>query len=135
MQKLKFPPGMKNSLLNNVGLALLRIGVSLMMILGHGLGKFQNLIAGNFEFPNPIGIGSTPSLFLAVIGEFIAPILILIGYKTRLAAIPAAITMAVAFFAVHINDPFKVQEKALYYLLAFVVIALVGPGKYSLDKK
>ncbi len=135
MQKLKFPPGMKNSLLNNVGLALLRVGVSLMMIFGHGLGKFQNLIAGNFEFPNPIGIGSTPSLFLAVIGEFIAPILILIGYKTRLAAIPAAITMAVAYFAVHLNDPFKVQEKALYYLLAFVVIALVGPGKYSLDKK
>ncbi|WP_350288419.1 DoxX family protein [uncultured Croceitalea sp.] len=126
---------MKNSLLNNVGLALLRVGVSLMMIFGHGLGKFQNLIAGNFEFPNPIGIGSTPSLFLAVIGEFIAPILILIGYKTRLAAIPAAITMAVAYFAVHLNDPFKVQEKALYYLLAFVVIALVGPGKYSLDKK
>ncbi len=135
MRKLKFPPGMKNSLLNNVGLALLRVGVSLMMIFGHGLGKFQNLIAGNFEFPNPIGIGSTPSLFLAVIGEFIAPILILIGYKTRLAAIPAAITMAVAYFAVHLNDPFKVQEKALYYLLAFVVIALVGPGKYSLDKK
>jgi putative oxidoreductase len=126
---------MKKSLLTDLGLALLRIGVSLMMIFGHGLSKFQNLIAGNFEFPNPLGIGSTPSLFLAVIGEFIAPILILIGYKTRLASIPAAVTMAVAFFVVHISDPFKVQEKALFYLLAFVVIALVGPGKYSLDRK
>jgi len=85
---------MKTSFLTNIGLALLRIGVSLMMIFGHGLGKFQKLIAGNFEFPNPLGIGSTPSLFLAVMGEFIAPILIIIGYKTRLASIPAAITMA-----------------------------------------
>ena len=126
---------MKKSLLTDFGLALLRIGISLMMIFGHGLGKFQKLIAGNFEFPNPIGIGSTPSLFLAVMGEFIAPILIIIGYKTRLASIPAAITMAVAYFAVHFSDPFKAQEKALLYLLVFVVIGLVGPGKYSLDKK
>ncbi|GMN08978.1 DoxX family protein [Croceitalea sp. MTPC9] len=126
---------MKKSLLTDLGLAILRVGISLMMIFGHGLGKFQNLIAGNFEFPNPIGIGSTPSLFLAVIGEFIAPILILVGYKTRLAAIPAALTMAVAFFAVHISDPFKVQEKALLYLLVFIVIVFVGPGKFSVDKK
>lgn len=126
---------MKTSFLTNIGLALLRIGVSLMMIFGHGLGKFQKLIAGDFEFANPLGIGATPSLFLAVMGEFIAPILIIIGYKTRLASIPAAITMAVAYFAVHFSDPFKAQEKALLYLLAFVVIGLVGPGKYSLDKK
>ncbi|WP_394971771.1 DoxX family protein [uncultured Croceitalea sp.] len=126
---------MKKSLLTDIGLALLRIGVSSMMIFGHGLSKFQNLVAGNFEFPNPLGIGATPSLFLAVIGEFIAPILILVGYKTRLASIPAAITMAVAFFAVHIADPFKIQEKALFYLLAFTVIALLGPGKYSIDRK
>ena len=126
---------MKKSFLNDIGLALFRVGISLMMIFGHGLGKFQKLITGNFEFPNPIGIGSTPSLFLAVIGEFVAPILIIIGFKTRLAAIPAAITMAVAFFAVHISDPFKAQEKALLYLLAFTIIALLGPGKYSLDRK
>lgn len=126
---------MNKSFLTNVGLALFRIGISLMMIFGHGLDKFQNLIAGNFEFPDPLGIGSTSSLFLAVIGEFIAPIFIIIGYKTRLAAIPAAITMAVAFLVVHISDPFKVQEKALLYLLAFVVIALVGPGRFGIGRK
>lgn len=125
---------MKNSLLTNIGLAVLRIAPSLMM-LTHGYPKFQKLISGNMEFADPIGIGSGPSLFLAVIGEFLAPILIIIGYKTKFATIPALITMLVAAILVHGADPFKTQEKAWLYAVIFAVILLVGPGKYSLDKK
>jgi putative oxidoreductase len=125
---------MKNSLLKDIGLAFFRIAVSAMMLF-HGLPKFQKLIAGNFEFGNPLGIGAAPSLFLAVIGEFVCPILIIIGFKTRWAAIPAAITMLVAAVIVHGEDPFGTKEKALFYLVAFVTIALLGPGKFSIDKK
>ncbi len=125
---------MNNSILRNIGLAILRILPSLMM-LTHGYPKFQKLISGNFEFGDPLGIGAAPSLFLAVIGEFVAPILIIIGFKTRLVAIPAAITMIVAAFIVHGEDPFATKEKALLYLVFFVVIILLGPGKYSIDKK
>ena len=125
---------MKNSLLSNIGLAFFRIAVSIMMIT-HGLPKFQKLIAGNFEFGNPIGIGAAPSLFLAVLGEFICPLLIILGYKTRLVAIPTAITMAVAAFIAHGADPFATKEKALFYLISFITISMVGPGKFSLDKK
>jgi putative oxidoreductase len=125
---------MKNSLAKDIGLAFFRIAVSAMMLF-HGLPKFQKLIAGNFEFGNPLGIGAAPSLFLAVIGEFVCPILIIIGFKTRWAAIPAAITMLVAAVIVHGEDPFGTKEKALFYLVAFVTIALLGPGKFSIDKK
>lgn len=125
---------MKNPLIKDIGLAFFRIAVSAMM-LTHGLPKFQKLISGNFEFGDPIGIGATPSLFLAVIGEFICPILIILGFKTRLMAIPTAITMAVAAFIVHGGDDFGTKEKALFYLVAFVTIILVGPGKFSVDKK
>jgi len=125
---------MKNSLQNNIGLALLRIGASGLM-LTHGIPKFQKLVSGNLEFGDPIGIGSTPSLFLAIIGEFICPLLVIIGFKTRWSAMPTVITMAVAAFIVHGADPFKDKEKALLYLILFVVIILLGPGKYSIDKK
>jgi len=124
---------MKNPLLKDVGLAFFRITVSAMM-LTNGLPKFQKLISGNFEFGDPIGIDAAPSLFLAVVGEFICPILIIIGLKTRLAAIPAAITMAVAAFIAHGADDFGTKEKALFYLVAFITIALVGPGKFGVDK-
>jgi len=125
---------MNNSILRDIGLALLRILPSIMM-LTHGYPKFQKLISGNFEFGDPLGIGTTPSLFLAVIGEFVVPILLIIGFKTRLVAIPAAITMFVAAFIVHGEDTFETKEKALLYLVFFVVIILLGPGKYSIDKK
>ena len=125
---------MKNSLQNNLGLALLRISASAMM-LTHGYPKFQKLLSGDFEFGDPIGLGPSPSLFLAIIGEFICPILVLIGFKTRWAAIPTVITMAVAAFVVHANEPYDEKEKALLYLVMFLVIVLLGPGKYSLDKK
>jgi putative oxidoreductase len=117
-----------------IGLLLLRLGFSGLM-LTHGIPKLMNLVEGNLEFSDPLGIGAVPSLILTVIGEVVCPILIIIGYKTRLAAIPAAITMAVAAFMVHGADPIGTKEKALLYLFAFVIIALTGPGKYSVDKK
>ncbi|MEM0931631.1 MAG: DoxX family protein [Bacteroidota bacterium] len=125
---------MKNNLLVHLGLAILRILPSGFM-LTHGIPKFQNLISGNTEFPNPLGIGSAPTLFLTVIGEMICPILLIIGLKTRWAAVPAAITMAVAAFVVHGGDPFAKKELALLYFTCFVVVFLLGPGKYSIDKK
>ncbi|MFH6603975.1 DoxX family protein [Maribacter algicola] len=126
---------MKNTLLKDIGLALLRVGAS-AMLLTHGIPKFQKLVGGGeIEFGDPIGIGPAPSLFLAVLGEFICPILIIIGFKTRWAAIPSAITMATAAFIVHKADPFGTKEKALLFLLMFIVILLLGPGRYSIDKK
>ncbi len=119
---------------NDLGLAILRIAPSALMLF-HGIPKFQKLIGGDFSFADPIGIGETPSLFLAVIAEFVCPILIIIGYKTRWSTIPLIITMAVAAVIVHGADPFDVKEKALVYLFWFIGILFVGPGKYSLDRK
>ncbi|WFO16734.1 DoxX family protein [Cellulophaga baltica 4] len=105
------------------------------MMITHGILKFQKLIAGNIKFQDPIGIGEAPSLFLAVIGELVCPILIILGFKTRWAALPAAITMGVAAFIAHGSAPLAKKELALLYLTFFVVIMFVGPGKYSFDRK
>lgn len=124
---------MPNAVLRDVGLLLLRIGASVTMMT-HGYGKLQMLINGD-EFGDPLGLGATPSLFLATIGEFVCPILVIFGFKTRWAAIPTAATMAVAFFIVHASDPFQRKELPLLYLIVFVSIILLGPGKYSADRK
>ena len=117
----------------HAGLLVLRLGMSGLM-LTHGLPKFMNLVQGNMDFPDPIGLGSTLSLILTVIGEAICPLLIIIGFKTRLASIPTIITMAVAVFVVHGADPIATKEKALLYLVGFIVIALTGAGKFSVDR-
>lgn len=99
----------------------------------HGYPKFLKLVAGNMSFPDPLGIGEPASLILTVFGEFIAPIFILVGFKTRFAAIPPAIAMGVAVFIMHGADPFSKQEHAFLYFAAFIAIALLGAGKFSLD--
>ena len=115
------------------GLLLMRGFFSLGMMT-HGYGKFLKVIQGDFEFGDPIGIGPTLSLILTVIAEFIAPILIILGWKTRMASLFPTITMIVAFFIVHDGDPFSRREKAFVYLIAFLTLYFTGPGKYSLDK-
>jgi len=118
----------------HLGLLILRIGFSIGLMT-HGYGKFIRVFQGNFKFGDPIGIGSTPSLILTAFGEFIAPIFIIIGWKTRLFSFFPAITMLVAFLIAHDGDPFSRKEKALMYLIAFVALIFTGHGKYALGKE
>ena len=118
----------------NLGLLILRLGFSIGMMT-HGYGKFLKVLRQNFKFSDPIGIGTTPSLILASFGEFIAPIFIIIGWKTRLFSIFPTFTMLVAFGIAHDGDPFSKKEKSLMYLIAFIVICFMGPGKYSIDRQ
>ncbi|RLD19219.1 MAG: DoxX family protein [Bacteroidetes bacterium] len=123
---------MNNKLLSNIGLLILRVAMA-ASLMTHGYPKFLKLVAGNMSFPDPLGIGEPASLILTVFGEFIAPIFILVGFKTRFAAIPPAIAMGVAVFIMHGADPFSKQEHAFLYFAAFIAIALLGAGKFSLD--
>lgn len=116
----------------DIGLLVLRVGFCVMM-LTHGIPKFQSLFLGPIKFADPIGLGQPLSLSLAIIGEAVAPLLVLIGFKTRWATLPTIITMLVAGFVVHVSDPIGVKEKSILYLIGFVAIFLMGPGKFSID--
>ena len=119
---------------SDLGKFILRISFSLMM-LTHGISKVDRLFADEIKFSDPIGIGSFLSLILIAFAEFVAPIFILIGFKTRWFSIFPVIAMAVAAFISHWEDPFSRKEKALLFMFGFLVIAMIGPGKYSIDKK
>lgn len=125
---------MKNSSRYNFALLFLRVAFSGMM-LTHGIPKLLKLVAGDLAFADPIGIGAPASLILALLCEVVFPILIIVGYKTRLASIPVIITMLIAVFVHHANDALGIKEKAVLYLIGFITIALLGAGKYSVDKK
>ena len=122
---------MKNNL-NNLALLILRIGFG-GFLLTHGIPKFKYLFESPIKFADPIGLGDTATLILALIGEVVAPIFIIIGFKTKWAAILSAITMAVAAFIVHAKDDLATKEHAILFLIAFVVIFLTGAGNYSID--
>src|SRR5699024_5917986 len=122
------------TIMRDIGLLLLRIGMSGAMIWGHGYGKFMKVISGDMAFMDLVGIGATPTLIFATLAEFIAPILVIFGFKTRIATILLILTMFVAGFVVHASDPFASKEMSLLYLVGFASIALIGPGRYSIDR-
>ena len=117
----------------DLGLLILRLFAGGAMIT-HGYPKFQKILAGNFQFGDPLGVGPEVSLILTVFAELICSVLVIIGITTRLAVIPLIITMAVAFIMVHGTDDFKIRELAFLYLGIFISLFFTGPGKFSADR-
>jgi putative oxidoreductase len=118
----------------NIGLFILRVSLGLMMISMHGWGKLMNFGAKSATFPDVIGLGTQVSLSLAVFSEFFCSIFLIAGLLTRWASLPLIATMGVAAFIHHASDPFQVKEKAILYLVGFVVLFFTGAGEYSIDK-
>lgn len=119
----------------HIGKLILRVTFSVLIIWLHGFPKIQNLMTDEPQFPSIFGMGVVISLILAIIAETVFPFLVIIGYKTRLATIPIIITMLVAAFVYHAQDPMSVKEKPLLFLFGFIAVAFLGAGKYSIDKK
>ena len=112
---------------------ILRLLLGLLM-LNHGYPKLMEFFSGEeIKFANPIFIGMTGSLALAVFAEFFCSILIAIGLWTRLALIPLMITMFVAVSIIHLNDPMDKKEHALLFLLPYIALFLLGSGRFSVD--
>lgn len=121
--------------MNELALLFLRTISSAFMLFAHGLPKLNRLFSsGEISFADPLGIGTVPSLALAVFSEFLCSILVIAGFLTRASLIPLIITMFVAGFIHHAEDPFAQKEKALLFLLIYTFLFITGPGKYSLSR-
>ncbi len=104
-------------------------------MMTHGLQKLDMLMEdGPVKFADPIGVGEQLSLILTVFAELICSFLIIMGFATRLAAIPLIITMLVILFVVHANDPFDNKELPGLYLAVYILLLVVGSGRFSVDR-
>lgn len=117
----------------SVAILVLRLTVGTFMFT-HGLGKFWMFFSNEpIMFADPIGLGFTATLVLAVFAEMICSVLLILGVATRWSAVPLLVTMLIAGLVVHAADPFMVKELAFLYSSLYVVLILLGSGKYSLD--
>lgn len=105
-----------------------------LLLMSHGVQKWQHFEALSTTFPDPIGVGSHAALILAIFAEVFCAAGFIVGAFYRLALIPMIFTMCMAVFVVHAHDPFSTKELAVVYLVVFVLMFLAGPGKYALDR-
>lgn len=117
----------------DVGLLFLRVSAGGLLLFGHGLGKLLGYSTYVTQFPDPLGMGATFTLLVAIFAEFFCALLVIIGLSTRLATLPIIGTLLTAAVIVHAADPWSKKEFALLYAVPFIAILLTGPGTFSLD--
>ncbi|WP_369764863.1 DoxX family protein [Flavobacterium sp. WC2429] len=121
----------------NLALLILRISVGALMLF-HGIAK----LGGVSFIEGMLGEKGLPS-FLAYgvyITEIIAPLLILIGYRIRLASVAYIFGLLFATLLVHTGDLFSLNENGGWqleliglYLLGALALFFSGSGKYAIS--
>lgn len=110
------------------------------ILLFHGVHKVfvevdhVKVIVKNAGLPEAMAYGN-------IIGEFVAPIFILAGFKTRIAAAVVAFNMLLSVLIAHPDIMFSVNEYGgwmietnVLYMMTAVVLFFSGAGKYSVSK-
>lgn len=123
-----------NKPLVHLGLLVGRVVIGLLLLTHHGYFKLQNVIAGDFGFQDPIGIGTTASLILSLSAEFFCSLFLILGLFSRYVLVGLIINMGVATYAVYEAGFSGHSEHPFLFLMAFLILFSTGPGKYSLDR-
>ena len=118
---------------HDLGVLILRLSFGALMLVAHGIPKLTNFPSASF--PDPLGIGATLSMSLALFAEVFCSLLLMLGLWTRLALISLITNMLVIILMVHKLDPFKLKELAVIFLIAYVGLFFTGAGKFSVDAK
>jgi putative oxidoreductase len=120
----------------DAALLILRLVLGFTLLL-HGIGKLPPPPAG---IPDMLAKANLPSVLAygVYLGEIVAPILLIIGIWTRLAAIVIAINMIVAVLLAHAGEIFSLGEGGAYalelqamFLFTAIALAMTGAGRFS----
>ncbi|SDM18392.1 DoxX family protein [Allokutzneria albata] len=121
--------------INTVVLSLSRAVVGLLFAC-HGAASLFGVLGGAGGKGGAVAFGAWPGWFAAVI-QFAGGLLVLIGLFTRPAAIICSGSMAYAYFVVHQpQELFPIQNggvSSALYCWFFLLIAVLGPGRYAVD--
>lgn len=125
-----------NSTADN-GKLILRVALG-VLILFHGMAKVMGGPAFILGVVSKAGL--PPALgYLVYIGEVLAPLLLIVGFWTRAAALVIAINMIVALLLVHTGQILTLSPQGGWalelqgmYFFAAIAVALLGAGRHSL---
>jgi putative oxidoreductase len=110
------------------------------LLLFHGSYKIFKEMDSTISMVEKAGLPGVLA-YGTIIGEFIAPILIIIGFKTRIAALIVAFNMLGSILIAHRDIMFKVNdywgwmiELNVFFMMSAIAIFFLGAGKYSVSR-
>lgn len=125
---------------DNIGRLTLRLTLGIFMLF-HGYAKIVKGVSGieaslvNLGLPAWVAYG-------VYIGEVLAPLLLIVGYYARTAAAIIMVNMIFAITLSHSRQLFDLGrsggwalELQGFFLLTALVVVLIGPGRYSLNRR
>lgn len=131
------PSASSNPGARDVALLLLRVVLGVLIAL-HGIGKIHAGPGVVLEHVVRAGLPSAVG-YLVYVGEIVAPLFLIIGLWTRVAALVITINMVVAISLVHTSQLFMLSKNGGYalelqaiYLMVAVALALLGAGRFSI---
>lgn len=115
-----------------------------VMFLQFGIRHFVHYSELCTDFPTLLGLSSTACLDIMITIELVCSVLIMVGFLTRLATIPAVLSMIAAEVYIlkdllpHTTTIWGIDSTQPGYLPImfigiFLFILLAGPGKISVD--
>jgi putative oxidoreductase len=117
----------------DTGLLLFRLLAGFALLRVHGLEKIANYQEEVRSIPDPFGLGGEVNVAIAIFSDVCCAGLVMAGLFTRLASLAILGTTLVGLLFVHLHDPWHGRDVPLVYSIMFLIILLLGPGRYSLD--
>jgi putative oxidoreductase len=124
----------------SVGKLILRLTLGIL-ILFHGVSKLMHGVGGMSGMVTGAGLPAFVT-YGVYVGEVIAPILVLLGWYSRVGAALIAVNMLFAISLVHRPELFTLAKSGGWalelqgmYLFTAVALAIMGPGRYSINGK
>lgn len=115
--------------------SVFRIVIGLLFSL-HGAASVLGLFGGSMGSGKALEVGVWPGWWAGLI-QLACGILVMLGLFTRPAALLASGSMAYAYFVVHQPEALMPAQnggvQSALYAWAFLVIAAMGAGRWSLD--
>jgi putative oxidoreductase len=125
---------------DDIGKLILRLTVGILMLL-HGISKITGGVTGIEKMLQGIGM---PSYFAlgAYVGEVLAPLLVIIGFYSRVGAALIVVNMLFAVGLAHRADVFLLDKSggwALelqgFFLFTALALMFTGPGRISINRR
>jgi putative oxidoreductase len=126
--------------LQDTGKLVLRLALGVLILL-HGIAK----VTGGIGFISDVVVKAGLPSFVAYgvyLGEVVAPVLVIAGWYSRIAAVVIAINILFAIGLVHAGELFTLGESGGWalelqgmFLFGAIAVALLGPGKFSVNNR